>query len=176
MNQIFQEYLDYNPETVINGRINPNGPTTNYVNEKQFEKQNTCNYSSEAISHQVGRTPLSDIFFSNQNIEILQTGMRNMVLNRTNGQYQIGKQSETELKIIMRAMFLQYARYKTYVPVNEQVRELNGHVLNFSVPKIISSLNMKRKYLEDISTMPQPLERAKIMSTKGTKQLELKEF
>lgn len=176
MNQLFQEYLDYNPETVINGRINPNGPTTNYMNEKQLEKHNTCNYSSEAISHQVARTPLSDLFFSTQNIEILQIGMRNMVLNKTNGQYQIGKQSETELKIIMRAMFLQYARYKTHVHVNEQVRELNRYVLDFSVPKIISSINMKRKYLEDISTMPLPLERAKIMSTKGTKQLELKEF
>ena len=35
-------------------------------------------------------------------MDILQLGMRNMVLNKTEGAYSIGKQNETELKIIMR--------------------------------------------------------------------------
>ena len=164
------------PINVINGRINVSGNQDGLAYKNNNEKQNLCNYATEAISHTTNRTPLSDIFFSQQNMDIVQLGMRNMILNKTNGVYNIGKQNETELKIIMRAMFIQHAKYRTDIPVNVQIQEINREVLNFAVPRIISSLNMKRKYLQDIQQLPMPLEHAKSMSTKGTKTLELKEF
>lgn len=164
------------PINVINGRINVSGNQDGLAYKNNNEKQNLCNYATEAISHTTNRTPLSDIFFSQQNMDILQLGMRNIILNKTNGAYNIGKQNETELKIIMRAMFIQHAKYRTDIPVNVQIQEINREVLNFAVPRIISSLNMKRKYLQDIQQLPMPLEHAKSMSTKGTKELELKEF
>ena len=164
------------PINVINGRINVSGNQDGLAYKNNNEKQNLCNYATEAISHTTNRTPLSDLFFSKQNMDILQLGMRNMILNKTNGAYNIGKQNETELKIIMRAMFIQHAKYRTDIPVNVQIQEINREVLNFAVPRIISSLNMKRKYLQDIQQLPMPLEHAKSMSTKGTKELELKEF
>ena len=164
------------PINVINGRINVSGNQDGLAYKNNNEKQNLCNYATEAISHSTNRTPLSDIFFSQQNMDIVQLGMRNMVLNKTNGVYNIGKQNETELKIIMRAMFIQHAKYRTDIPVNVQIQEINRQVLNFAVPRIISSLNMKRKYLQDIQQLPMPLEHAKSMSTKGTKELELKKF
>ena len=164
------------PINVINGRINVSGNQDGLAYKNNNEKQNLCNYATEAISHTTNRTPLSDIFFSQQNMDIVQLGMRNMILNKTNGAYNIGKQNETELKIIMRAMFIQHAKYRTDIPVNIQIQEINRQVLNFAVPRIISSLNMKRKYLQDIQQLPMPLEHAKLMSTKGTKELELKKF
>ena len=164
------------PINVINGRINVSGNQDGLAYKNNNEKQNLCNYATEAISHTTNRTPLSDLFFSQQNMDIVQLGMRNMILNKTNGAYNIGKQNETELKIIMRAMFIQHAKYRTDIPVNVQIQEINRQVLNFAVPRIISSLNMKRKYLQDIQQLPMPLEHAKSMSTKGTKELELKEF
>ena len=164
------------PINVINGRINVSGNQDGLAYKNNNEKQNLCNYATEAISHSTNRTPLSDIFFSQQNMDIVQLGMRNMVLNKTNGVYNIGKQNETELKIIMRAMFIQHAKYRTDIPINIQIQEINREVLNFAVPRIISSLNMKRKYLQDIQQLPMPLEHAKLMSTKGTKELELKKF
>lgn len=164
------------PINVINGRINVSGNQDGLAYKNNNEKQNLCNYATEAISHTTNRTPLSDIYFSQQNMNILQLGMRNMILNKTNGAYNIGKQNETELKIIMRAMFIQHAKYRTDIPINIQIQEINREVLNFAVPRIISSLNMKRKYLQDIQQLPMPLEHAKSMSTKGTKELELKEF
>lgn len=164
------------PINVINGRINVSGNQDGLAYKNNNEKQNLCNYATEAISHTTNRTPLSDIFFSQQNMDIVQLGMRNMILNKTNGAYNIGKQNETELKIIMRAMFIQHAKYRTDIPINVQIQEINRQVLNFAVPRIISSLNMKRKYLQDIQQLPMPLEHAKSMSTKGTKELELKEF
>ena len=165
------------PINVLNGRINLSGNNENGLNYKDNnEKQNICNYSTEALSHSTNRTPLTDLYFSQQNMDILQLGMRNMVLNKTEGAYNIGKQNETELKIIMRAMFIQYAKYRTDIPISVQVQEINRKVLEFSVPRIISSLNMKRKYLNDIQKLPVPLEHSRSMSTKGTKELELKEF
>ena len=164
------------PINVINGRINVSGNQDGLAYKNNNEKQNLCNYATEAISHSTNRTPLSDIFFSQQNMDIVQLGMRNMVLNKTNGVYNIGKQNETELKIIMRAMFIQHAKYRTDIPINIQIQEINREVLNFAVPRIISSLNMKRKYLQDIQQLPMPLEHAKLMSTKGTKELEFKGF
>jgi hypothetical protein len=161
------------PMNVINGRINVSGNNKNGLSYKNNnEKQNLCNFSTEAISHTTNRTPLADLFFSGQNMEILQLGMRNMVLNRTNGSYNIGKQNEIELKIIMRAMFIQHAKYRTDIPINIQIQEINRKVLEFSVPRIISTLNMKRKYLQDIQNLPVPLEHSQSMSTKGTKELE----
>lgn len=165
------------PMNVLNGRINVSGSNKNGLSYKNNnEKQNLCNYSTEAISHTTTRTPLADLFFSQQNMDILQLGMRNMVLNKTNGAYFIGKQNEIELKIIMRAMFIQHAKYRTDIPINIQIQEINRKVLEFSVPRIISTLNMKRKYLNDIQNLPVPLEHSKSMSSKGTKELTLKEF
>ena len=175
----FDEYYNYEtlPMNVINGRINVsdnNSSSLSYKNNN--EKQNLFNYSSVAISHTTNRTPLSDLFFSRENIDMLHYGMQNMILNKTEGRYNIKKQNETELKIIMRAMFLQHARYRTNVSIVNQVKEINKKVLEFSVPRIISSINMKRKYLQDIQKLPEPLERPQSMSSKGTKELELKEF
>ena len=165
------------PINVLNGSINVSGNNENGLAYKNNnEKQNLCNYSTEAISHTTERTPLADLFFSQQNMDILQLGMRNMILNKTEGAYSIGKQNETELKIIMRAMFIQHAKYRTDIPINNQVQEINRKVLEFSVPRIISSLNMKRKYLNDIQKLPVPLEHSQSMSTKGTKELEFKGF
>ena len=52
---------------------------------------------------------LSDAFFSEQNIQIIQNGIRAGVYNRSNSQYVIGPQDCDSLKIVMRSVFLQYS-------------------------------------------------------------------
>ena len=66
---------------------------------------NNCNYANEAVSKQMLSTPLSDLFFSAMNIDALQEGIRYQVFRQT-GQV-IGRQSDAELKILMRGTFLQ---------------------------------------------------------------------
>jgi hypothetical protein len=165
---------EYMPMNVINGRINVNGD--NNLRYKSEKPQPNCSFIGNAVGHQLSRNPLIDLFFSNKNIDALHIGMRNMVYKQTDGRYIIERQSDTELKIVMRSIFLEYARWKPDVDVVVQVRQLNQYVLDFCVKRIISSLNMKQKYLDDIAKLPVPLERAQIMSTKGTKVLELKDF
>lgn len=171
----FEEVVnDVIPMNVLNGRINVNG--YNNINYKNEKVGTNCSFVGEAVGHQISRNPLTDLFFSNKNIDALHLGMRNIVYGKTDGKYIIQRQSDTELKIVMRSIFLEHARWRRDKDVVEQVRELNGHVLDFCVKRIMSSLNMKQKYLDDIAKLPVPLERAQIMSTKGTKVLELKEF
>jgi len=96
-----------------------------------------------------------------------------MVLNKSNGKYTISRQSDIELKIIMRSFYLQYARNRTDISILEQIKTLNGLVLEWSVPEIISNLKQKEKYIKDINSLPIPLERAELMNQKGLKQLEM---
>lgn len=175
MNSEFEEVVnDVVPMNVINGRINVGGD--NSINYRKESRNTSCSFTGEAVGHQISRNPLTDLFFSNKNIDALHIGMRNMVYKLTDKKYVIERQSDTELKIVMRSIFLEHARWRPDKDVVEQVKELNSYVLDFCVKRIVSSLNMKQKYLDDIARLPVPLERAQIMSTKGTKVLELKEF
>lgn len=164
------------PISVINGRVNAldNDSKFNLFNEQQANSNNNCTFQNDAVSHQFLRTDLSDLFFSPQNIDALQHGMMVLVLERTDGQFKIGRQSDIELKIIMRSIFLQNAEHRRDIPIVNQVRVLNKMVLDFSVPRIIADIKQRQYYLNDISKLPVPLERAHMMGTKGSKTLEWK--
>jgi len=166
-----------------NGLINMNGNKINYVN--QSEKNNwSCNFSSEALSHNIETNQLSELFFSEQNINFLHLGIKNQILNKTQGKYNIVKQNERELKIIMRGIYMTHNQpefdprifhpgfKKDFIPLNEQVKKLNIKVLDLSVNKIISNIKQKNQYLKDIQKLPEPLEHPLQMSDIGKKDLE----
>ena len=64
-----------------------------------------------AVKGLLEETELSNIFFSNQNIDALQMSIRYGV-NQRSGQV-ISTQSENELYIVMRSIMLQYANFKS---------------------------------------------------------------
>lgn len=158
---------------LINGRVNATYDSTklNYVNEKNYSTENPTNITSRNTSC----TKLSDIYFSNDNINILQLGIRNKILNESNGKIRLGRQSDDELKIIMRSIYYQYGKNQKDNIIG-QIRELNEKVLEWSIPRIITNLKQYEKYIEDISTMPVPLERSQLTSEKGTKSMEFTGF
>jgi hypothetical protein len=82
----------------------------------------------------------------------------------------IDDQSIDELKVIMRAMYLQYSR-NLPTGVAEQVAELNQKVVDWSAPHILSAVDHYFFYLDDISHMPVPLAKPQSMSSAGTKSL-----
>lgn len=156
----------------LNGRVNafdtiPNTfkLATNYMNSTESPHNIT--------SRNLNCTGVSDIFFSVDNINLLQMGLRNTILNQTNGKYTIGRQSEDELKIIMRSIYFQHSKNMPN-NINQQVRDLNTKVIEWSVPQILTNLKQDEKYRMDISTLPEPLERSVLPSQKGFKTLELK--
>jgi hypothetical protein len=101
-------------------------------------------------------TSLSQAFFSQQNIQIIQNGIRAGVYQRSNGQYVIGPQDCDSLKIIMRSVFLQHA---TNQPNNipQQIAELNKIVLNYCIQQVYSEAQGYMKYVDDVSTLVVPI-------------------
>jgi len=117
-------------------------------------------------------TKLSNVFFSNANIQIIQNGIRAGVFKRSNGQYTIGQQDCDSLKIIMRSVFLQNAINKP-TNIRGQIEQLNNIVLNYCIQQVYSEAQGYMKYLDDASTLVVPLSNPMMESTYD-KQLELK--
>lgn len=125
----------------------------------------------EALKSVHNKNEVSEVFFSRQNIDYLHDAIRYLVFEKSCKKHVIGKQSETDLLIIMRSVYLQYAEFKPY-NIKEQIRDLNTIVLNYCVPKILEEIRLYLYYRKDISQLPIPLERGEFVSSKGNKVLE----
>lgn len=178
---------------MFNGRVNI--MSKNYPG--YMECQNTTN-GYDIVSKSLAHTPVSALFFSEKNINALQNGICNKVFNQTNGKHNIGKQSESELKIIMRSFYYESLKNnfpniinemkrpntnimntpitQSYDSVLEQVRRLNKSVIDWSVNEIISNIQQFEKYKADVSMLPRPIDRPIMASKAGTKTLELQSF
>ena len=139
-------------------------------------------YASDTLSHvwtPKDMSTVSSIFMSAQNSEALQQGIRYRVNVESKGEHTIGRQSDTELAIIMRSVLLQYgtnldcsSKEATLI----QVRSLNARVLDFCVPRILEEIRAYEHYLADVSTLPIPMQHGQIASTKGERSLESRAF
>ncbi len=119
---------------------------------------------------------LTQAFFSRKNIDILQNAIRKDVFEKSQPKgYVIDEQSVDELKIIMRAMYYQYAR-NLPVDIAAQVADLNQKVIEWSVPHILSAVDHYYYYLNDISHMPVPMQQPQSLSSAGTKSLPFNNF
>jgi hypothetical protein len=139
------------------------------------ENSKRDSFSAEAVKGIHVRTKLADLFFSQHNIDMLQEAIRYQIYVKSCKKHIIDRQSDAELKLIMRAYYLQQGQHRQY-DVENQVRELNTLVLNFCVPRILQEINMYMTYKKDIDSLPQPLARGEFSSSKGSKQLIAKDF
>ena len=117
------------------------------------------------------RTPLASLFFSRENIEVLQQGIRWCVFSESAGRHVISRQSDNELFIVMRSIFLQRGQNMPH-DVITQVRDLNKAVLDYCVPQVLSAIDMYLHFQQDIAQLPAPLERAQLATNKGSRTLE----
>ncbi len=119
-------------------------------------------------------TPLSDTFFSANNINYLQETIRDEVYRRSGEKrWNIDNQDVDELKIIMRSMFYQYALNQPN-NISGQIKELNDIVIEWAVPRIMSEIQHYLYYLNDIDKMPVPIDRPVLLTRAGTKSLPYK--
>jgi hypothetical protein len=117
-------------------------------------------------------TMLSTTFFSYENIQIIQNGIRAGVYKKSNGQYTIGPQDCDSLKIVMRSVFLQYAANKMQ-HISEQVEALNQMVLNYCIQQVYGEAQGYMKYLDDASTLVVPIA-PPVMANNTDRELEFK--
>lgn len=113
---------------------------------------------------------LNQMYFSAENIENIQTHIRYAVWIASNKQHVIARQSDTELVIIMRSMYLTYGR-NSPTGIQQQIQDLNDLVIQETTSKILSQIQQHIKYLYDRSTQPLPLQHPQSMSNVGLKQL-----
>ena len=93
-----------------NGRVDIIGPNipAPFVMSDKIPIQSNSSFK-DAMTGNWYNTILSDAFFSHENIQILQNGIRAGVYKKSNSQYLISEQDGDELKIVMRSIFLQYS-------------------------------------------------------------------
>jgi len=156
---------------ISNGRIDILQPP-NHLTLYDKNPVYTSSYN-DAMTGNWANTPLSNAFFSEQNQQILQNGIRAGVYSHSNGKYLISQQSNSDLKMIMRAMFLEHSENRLSHIV-EQIQELNNYVLNYCIPRIFGEAQGYLKYLQDASTLVVPLSAP--VHTSLDKTLELKPF
>jgi Family of unknown function (DUF5761) len=154
----------------LNGRVNAITNVNNYNLKNIIE--NTTENNTNIISRNINCTDVSSMFFSDKNVDLLQFGIRNKILNMTDGKYNIGKQSDIDLKIVMRSMYYQYGKNADNF-INKQVLDLNTRVIEWCVQEIISNIKQSEQYKIDISTLPIPLDRSILPSQKGLRTLEI---
>jgi len=142
---------------VNNGRVNIKTPNTSALFQ-MYDKipANQCVTYRNATEGLWDSTSLSKAFFSQQNIQILQNGIRAGVYQRSNGQYVIGPQDCDSLKIIMRSVFLQHAANQAN-NIAKQIYELNKIVLNYCIQQVYSEAQGYMKYVDDVSTLVVPI-------------------
>jgi hypothetical protein len=148
----------------------------NLTNNNLFiESSKTNFFQKNAISHMYQNNQLSNLFFSQMNINALQQGIKYLVWKNSDKKYIINDQDETQLQIIMRAIYLQYSKNLEY-KIIEQVRDLNKIILDTVIPQIISEIEQHKHYIQDTNNQPNPLSRSICTSSAGTKFLYIPEF
>ena len=140
---------------------NNTGPLLIKTNRNHNMKSNLKNVTSNL---------LNETFFSIANINIIQNCIRHTVWINSNKQFIISPQSETQLEIIMRSIYLQYSKNIPY-NIKEQIEELNNLVIDASVPSIMSNIKQYIGYKKDLISGPTFMERPKNVSSSGSKTL-----
>ena len=119
-------------------------------------------------------TNLSVAYFSKENIQIVQNGIRAGVYHKSKGQYIIAPQNCDTIKIIMRSVFLQSATNQP-THIAEQIENLNKMVINYCIEALYGEVQGYYKYLSDASTLVVPLSNP-IMTDNNDRELEFKRW
>jgi hypothetical protein len=101
-------------------------------------------------------TDIESMFFSDENIEIINKQLILSVWNKSKKQYKINFQDKDKLLIVMRYIYLEYARNLPY-NFTEQLNELNCLVVGEITPVVITNFEQKLGYLRDIEKRQAPL-------------------
>lgn len=132
-----------------------------YSGSSKPQDTNTSLISNIVVPNEVSRT-----FFSNTNMERLQTEIINNVYKVC--EKQIGKQSYEELQIIMKSLYLQYSKNLPY-NIEKQVVDLNKMVVDECTNRIVPNILQYIGYIQDISSPIPIMPRSQNVSNKGYK-------
>lgn len=168
---------------------NPTGFTNNFLearSQSHFYDQNYADYKlyeetgrpntiyRDILKARVARSPLSDAFFGDANINHLKKLICRQVYQKSNGSYQIDAhaQSTEPLVMNMMTMFLDHAK-NLPEDIPGQVAELNILVIHEMVPVVLSNVQQKLTVIRDQSQQPLVMNHPVNVSSAGTKSNDM---
>lgn len=179
----FSQFTNVNDNSKIlnldkfNGRVKIVQPTDENarfkIQERIVPRNKASNYYDALIGN-IEWNVLAQVFFSAENIQIVQNGLRAGVYKMSQNKLIISEQNVDSLKIIMQNIYNQYAEHNMD-NVKSQVERLNKLVLDIAVPGAYNEAIGYNKYLIDQSTLVVPLEHPKLHD-REYKQHEFKEW
>lgn len=128
---------------------------------------------SEQIQYRHTDTPLNRLFFSQGNIDRLQSDIQVAVRGMVNAN--IDRQSDSDLMLVMRSYYLQYAQNNPN-NLQQELDELNRRVVHFCANRIAVEVEAYRFYRKDIMDFPAPIQNPVNVGIYGTRVGELKTF
>ena len=158
----------------LNGRVDILGPIGPQFNFSDKIPLKSCVSYRDALTGSWTDTLLSKLFFSEENIQILQNSIKRGVYDRSNKKFVIGQQNCDELKIIMRSIYLQHCN-NLPCDIKYQISRLNDLVTDYAIKQVYNEAIGYIKYKIDASTAYNPINLATNTSSKGN-TLELRPF
>ena len=158
---------------VSNGRLDiQSHDTRSLFNMYDKITAHQCTTYRNPLEGQWDDSTLSNAYFSKENIQIIQNGIRAGVYKQSNNQYVVAPQDCDSLKIVMRSIYLQYS---ANLPgnVSGQIEALNQMVLNFCIQQVYGEAKGYMKYLSDASNMYVPIAHP-VLAKDDDKELVLK--
>jgi len=130
---------------------------------------------TDMVGHIHTVTPLNSVFFSIANIDLLQRRIHDQVKAMSGGKYSISRQSDDNLRVIMRSYYLMFSRNDPNT-VAQELEELNSRVVGYAAGKIYSEVDFHMFYLNDLEEFAPPIANPVNTGVMGTRTGELKSF
>ena len=129
----------------------------------------------DLVGHIHSNTPLNTVYFSDDNLNKLQAGIQEQVFLMSGSKHRIDRQSDTDLKLIMRSYYLTYAKNNPNT-IAEDLEDLNRRVIGYASAKIYSELDFHLFYLKDLQEFAAPIANPTNVKFYGSNVNELKSF
>ena len=129
----------------------------------------------DLIGHQHTKTPLNTVFFSMSNINHIHDEIIRQVSLMSGGKYDISRQGDDEVRIIMRSYYLMFARNDPY-KVAQELDELNKRVVGYAAAKVYSEVDFHAFYLKDLEDFAPAIANPVNVKHYGSEPGELKSF
>jgi hypothetical protein len=130
---------------------------------------------TDLIGHQHKPTPLNTVYFSEANLDHIQSEIIQKVSLMSGGKYKIDRQDDDQVKIIMRSYYLMFGKNDPN-KVAEELQELNSRVIGYCAGKVYSEVDFHMFYLKDIEDFAPAIANPMNPHVYGTRTGELKSF
>ena len=119
------------------------------------------NSSLALRSVRMENTPLSELYFSKENIKRIQNQIKKEIFRLSNKKFKlVVDQDESDLLLAMRAVFLDNANHLP-THIVRQVKDLNKKLIDYIIPDMITNIKQHNGYIKEINKpiipLPQPI-------------------